>query len=95
MTKGPLFLRYATVSLVQSGIQDAHAVTAGENLPSPGHAMYVNKPAFIWMMQFIKNLNSMNCCYGYSFATDSIIILYTKARNYKHWRYSYKAMPRK
>jgi hypothetical protein len=25
-----------------------------------------------------------------SFATDSIVIVYTKARNYKHWRYSYK-----
>jgi hypothetical protein len=25
-----------------------------------------------------------------SFTTDSIIIIHTKARSYKHWRYSYK-----
>ena len=59
---------------------------------------YADKPASIWMTQIIKNLHSMTCCYGcygylhhwqhYNYTI--IYITYTKARSYKHWRYSNK-----
>jgi hypothetical protein len=45
---------------------------------------YANRPA----MQIIKNRTWPVATA--TFTTDSIIIIDTKARSYKYWRYSYK-----
>ena len=44
-----------------------------------GHAMLIN----------LHHLNNANINAMASFATDSIIIIHAKVRNYKHWKYSY------
>ena len=49
---------------------------------------YANKPATIWIMQIIKNLHSKTCWYRQ--LDQWQYYNYTKARSYKHWRYSYK-----
>ena len=54
--------------------------------------LVINHDQLPWQMlpamQIIKNLAWPVATV--SFATDSIIIIQTKARTYKHWRYSYK-----
>ena len=59
-------------------------VFSGKLSMATGHAMLLN-----------LQCQSLKTCIAWpvamaSFTTDSIIIIHTKARSYKHWRYSYK-----